>query len=69
MAKKNEMKILPGVQVRGVFHKQPIRREKHDRNKPCPCGSGKKYKKCCADEANLTLWQKIKSYLWPFGQE
>lgn len=18
-----------------------------DRNKPCPCGSGKKYKKCC----------------------
>lgn len=26
----------------------PIRRdEKPDRNDPCPCGSGKKYKKCC----------------------
>ena len=21
------------------------------RNDPCPCGSGKKYKKCCADKA------------------
>ncbi|MGI6764726.1 MAG: SEC-C metal-binding domain-containing protein [Anaerovoracaceae bacterium] len=21
--------------------------EKPDRNDPCPCGSGKKYKKCC----------------------
>ncbi len=27
---------------------QPIRREKKiGRNQPCPCGSGKKYKKCC----------------------
>jgi SEC-C motif-containing protein len=28
---------------------QPIRREKPKvgRNDPCPCGSGKKYKKCC----------------------
>ncbi len=25
----------------------PIRREKIGRNDPCPCGSGKKYKKCC----------------------
>ncbi|MBU4486081.1 MAG: SEC-C domain-containing protein, partial [Candidatus Delongbacteria bacterium] len=26
----------------------PIRVEpKVDRNAPCPCGSGKKYKKCC----------------------
>jgi hypothetical protein len=66
---KNDMKILPGVQVRGVFHKTPIRREKHDRNGPCPCGSGKKYKKCCGDEGNLSLWQKIKALLWPFGQQ
>ena len=21
--------------------------DKHGRNQPCPCGSGKKYKKCC----------------------
>ena len=29
---------------------QPIRRaaEKVGRNDPCPCGSGKKFKKCCA---------------------
>ncbi|GAV22826.1 preprotein translocase subunit SecA [Carboxydothermus pertinax] len=29
-------------------HKKPYRREqKIGRNDPCPCGSGKKYKKCC----------------------
>ena len=26
---------------------QPIRARKIGRNDPCPCGSGKKYKKCC----------------------
>jgi uncharacterized protein len=26
---------------------QPLRSEKVGRNDPCPCGSGKKYKKCC----------------------
>ena len=28
---------------------KPVRREgkKVGRNDPCPCGSGKKYKKCC----------------------
>ncbi|PKM78473.1 MAG: hypothetical protein CVU90_01665 [Firmicutes bacterium HGW-Firmicutes-15] len=26
---------------------QPTRNEKVGRNDPCPCGSGKKYKKCC----------------------
>jgi uncharacterized protein YecA (UPF0149 family) len=26
---------------------QPLRTEKIGRNDPCPCGSGKKYKKCC----------------------
>ena len=33
--------------------KQPIRRsaEKVGRNDPCPCGSGKKYKKCCGRTA------------------
>ena len=29
--------------------KEPIKVEKKiGRNEPCPCGSGKKYKKCCA---------------------
>jgi SWIM/SEC-C metal-binding protein len=26
---------------------QPTKSEKIGRNDPCPCGSGKKYKKCC----------------------
>ncbi|MHA1567253.1 MAG: YchJ family protein [Alphaproteobacteria bacterium] len=26
---------------------KPVRVEKVGRNEPCPCGSGKKYKKCC----------------------
>jgi SWIM/SEC-C metal-binding protein len=25
----------------------PVKSVKIDRNAPCPCGSGKKYKKCC----------------------
>ena len=31
---------------------QPVRREgeKIGRNAPCPCGSGKKYKRCCGKE-------------------
>jgi uncharacterized protein len=34
---------------------QPHRRQtaKVGRNDPCPCGSGKKYKKCCGAAANL----------------
>jgi preprotein translocase subunit SecA len=33
----------------GAAERQPVRRvgEKVGRNEPCPCGSGKKYKKCC----------------------
>jgi hypothetical protein len=26
---------------------QPVRKQNVGRNAPCPCGSGKKYKKCC----------------------
>ena len=28
---------------------QPVRRTNIGRNEPCPCGSGKKYKKCCGN--------------------
>ncbi|MBQ3069955.1 MAG: preprotein translocase subunit SecA [Clostridia bacterium] len=38
----------------GTLQKKPVRKtaaDKVGRNDPCPCGSGKKYKKCCgADE-------------------
>jgi len=32
---------------------EPIRvhADKPQRNDPCPCGSGKKYKKCCGQKA------------------
>ena len=34
--------------------REPLRREeKPERNDPCPCGSGKKYKKCHGDPARL----------------
>lgn len=35
------------------FDQQPVRREspKVGRNEPCPCDSGKKYKKCCGANA------------------
>ena len=31
----------------GTVKKQPRRVQKVGRNDPCPCGSGKKYKRCC----------------------
>lgn len=27
------------------------------RNEPCPCGSGKKYKRCCLLKSQRTSWQ------------
>ena len=29
------------------------------RNDPCPCGSGKKYKKCCIDKERLNMEQEV----------
>lgn len=29
---------------------QQVREYKYSRNEPCPCGSGKKYKKCCLNK-------------------
>lgn len=37
---------VDGKQVKG----EPVTSEKIGRNDPCPCGSGKKYKKCCANK-------------------
>ena len=30
-----------------LYTSQPVKAKKTGRNEPCPCGSGKKYKKCC----------------------
>jgi len=36
----------------GGARRDPIKRDKKvGRNDPCPCGSGKKYKKCCGRDA------------------
>jgi hypothetical protein len=41
---QREMQMIGGGALEKP--KQVIRREKIGRNDPCPCGSGKKYKKC-----------------------
>jgi SEC-C motif-containing protein len=37
---------VDGKQLKG----EPVKSDKVGRNEPCPCGSGKKYKKCCANK-------------------
>ena len=40
--------VMPQVRQTSAVKAQPVRVEqKPGRNDPCPCGSGKKYKKCC----------------------
>jgi preprotein translocase subunit SecA len=45
--REEELEMLRALGVDGDG--QPVQREeeKISRNAPCPCGSGKKYKKCC----------------------
>ena len=39
---------VPGIAAGGAGTKKPLKAGKHvGRNDPCPCGSGKKFKKCC----------------------
>jgi preprotein translocase subunit SecA len=47
--KKNEQQDLTFSHSNELSLKQPVKRshEKVQRNDPCPCGSGKKFKKCC----------------------
>ena len=56
-------KILAGMSTRGVtetpmkYRQEPYARQgrKIGRNEPCPCGSGRKFKKCCHRDAGFTL--------------
>jgi preprotein translocase subunit SecA len=45
---KNDQQMIFSSGEESV-NKKPVKREgeKIGRNAPCPCGSGKKYKKCC----------------------
>lgn len=53
---KREQVAKPMVAVHGdsdrSVKKQPIRKDKIGANDMCPCGSGKKYKKCCGINQN-----------------
>ncbi|TLS36002.1 SEC-C metal-binding domain-containing protein [Pseudalkalibacillus caeni] len=42
---------------------------KHGRNDPCPCGSGKKYKKCCGKENVVSLHHILEGELREIQQE
>lgn len=47
---KNELKALTGAtKSKTVSKNAPVSVIKIGRNDPCPCGSGKKYKKCCGN--------------------
>ena len=37
---------------------KPQKKEKVPRNAPCPCGSGKKYKRCCLNK-NIERLEKV----------
>jgi len=43
--------IIPGIRAYwrtgATSPQQPARSQRPGRNDPCPCGSGKKYKRCC----------------------
>ncbi|MYM37516.1 UPF0149 family protein [Duganella sp. FT94W] len=44
-------KVTPAViQINAFFHAPQVKAAKPGRNDPCPCGSGKKFKKCCGAE-------------------
>ncbi|MFP4389418.1 MAG: preprotein translocase subunit SecA [Desulfococcaceae bacterium] len=49
MEKPSEKDLVFSGGDRGGVRKEPVKRsgQKIGRNAPCPCGSGKKYKKCC----------------------
>ncbi|MGD8212833.1 MAG: SEC-C metal-binding domain-containing protein [Desulfobacterales bacterium] len=38
------------------------------RNAPCPCGSGKKFKKCCINKGILSISETSRNYHWNFDE-
>jgi preprotein translocase subunit SecA len=43
---KLQPQSMQAVQAAGTAPKKPVKSDKVGRNDPCPCGSGKKYKRC-----------------------
>jgi len=62
--KRNESKKAAYVEdflkEAGVHLKKSKDAKRVDRNADCPCGSGKKYKKCCANKKELTGTEEVK---------
>jgi preprotein translocase subunit SecA len=50
MERAKDKMHLAGAKKTGDGSAGPVAREKISRNAPCPCGSGKKYKKCCGKQ-------------------
>ncbi|MFH0821609.1 MAG: SEC-C metal-binding domain-containing protein, partial [Pseudomonadota bacterium] len=52
-SRDQEMQLVHGGMTDSETKRTPIKRkkEKIGRNAPCPCGSGRKYKKCCGQAA------------------
>jgi hypothetical protein len=48
--------LLDSLDSLGTPHREPLR--KVGRNDPCPCGSGKKFKKCCLTSASDPLSER-----------
>ncbi len=48
------VEVIKGKAVRNAskenVKKRPVKKQKIGANAPCPCGSGKKYKKCCGNK-------------------
>jgi hypothetical protein len=54
----NKLHSQLGMHERALLHASAVQdTAKVGRNDPCPCGSGKKYKKCCRDTGTLVLSQ------------
>lgn len=54
MAKKKKAAKL----LRTYPTTDPLKKERVERNDPCPCGSGLKYKKCCEGKGN-SLFRRL----------
>ncbi|WP_406697311.1 SEC-C metal-binding domain-containing protein [Singulisphaera sp. Ch08] len=51
IARSYNDRLKPGGGVKGVPIRRPAEVASAGRNDPCPCGSGKKFKKCCMGRA------------------
>jgi tetratricopeptide (TPR) repeat protein len=50
---KSLKKLQRSLNVKLPLYEEPMRSHKIGRNEPCPCESGKKYKKCCLGKAQV----------------